>query len=514
MKQMNANKQSNSLIIPILIGIIAGICLGGFFPDLAQSIEFLGKLFINSLSMLIIPLVMTSIIVAVTSLGELRQLKNLGIKTIIYYLTTTAIAVVIGLIIVNLIQPGVVANETARITLRGGQVLEDIAYQLEEHKITLEQPSLLKQFNQNYKVILSDQNNIQGTIKPDKNVTNQQLSVEAWTDELGTIVTPKAQGAGVKIDLSIAQKVRGQENRSILAVLEEMIVGLLPKNIFQAMAENKVLPLIIFSLLLAGVLSNLGEIGTPAIRLSNSLNEAFLNIIHLILLAAPIGIAALIAGRLGAAGGFDGFATEFLSLSKFVITVVLGLTIHGLIILPLILLLMGKRPVQEYFNNMLPALTTAFSTASSSATLPLSLECAIENNRVSPTIVNFVLPLGATINMDGTALYEAVAAVFIAQIYGIQLSIGQEVLIVLTATLAAIGAAGIPQAGLVMLLIVLKAVDLPVEGISLILAIDWFVDRCRTTINVWGDAVGAAVIEQLEPKLATQKKLEWQNRLD
>ena len=496
---MNENKESKSLIIQILIAIVVGVCLGGFFPDFARSIEFLGKLFINSLSMLIIPLVMTSMIVAVTSLGDIRNLKNIGIKTIIYYLLTTAIAVTLGLIVVNAIQPGVVNNEADRVLLRGGQVLENVAYKIDNNNITIEAEKFRKEFDERYQVILSDQNDIRGIVKNRDNLANK-LTVAAWTDELGKEIEPNLQGSGLKVDLAIAGKVKGRENRSITDVLEEMIVGLLPRNIFQAMADNKVLPLIVFSLLFAGVLSTLGETGEPAIRLTNSLNEAFMKMIHLILLAAPIGIAALIAGRLGEAGGFTGFATEFLSLSKFVITVLLGLALHAFIVLPVILAWIGRRKIFKYANNMLPALTTAFSTASSSATLPMSIECAIENNRVPAPIVNFVLPLGATVNMDGTALYEAVAAVFIAQIYGIELSLGQEILILLTATLAAIGAAGIPQAGLVTLIIVLRSLDLPIEGISLILAIDWFLDRCRTTVNVWGDAVGAAVVQELEAK--------------
>lgn len=264
------------------------------------------------------------------------------------------------------------------------------------------------------------------------------------------------------------------------------------------MVDNDVLPLIVFSLLFGGVLTTLGEMGERVIRLVEGLNAAIMNIIDLILITAPIGIGALIAGRLGEAGGFTGFATEFASLSKYAFTVIFALLIHGLLVLPLILKFFSKRNPFSYIRRMLPALTTAFSTASSSATLPLSMECVIEKNRVCPRIANFVLPLGATINMDGTALYEAVAAVFIAQIYGIDLGFGQLVVIFLTATLAAIGAAGIPEAGLVTMVIVLRAVNIPIEGVSLILVIDWFLDRCRTTVNVWGDAVVAGVIDRLE----------------
>ncbi|MEM7555864.1 MAG: dicarboxylate/amino acid:cation symporter [Cyanobacteria bacterium P01_A01_bin.84] len=500
---MKNNQKTNSLIIPIIIGIIFGILIGGFLPNIAKSIQFIGTLFINSLSMLIIPLVMTSMIVAVTSMGDIRQLKRIGSKTIIYYLITTGISVLIGLIIVSIIQPGIVDNQDSRVLIRGGQVLDEVVYNIDENNIYIEKEQFRNKFDPGYKVILLDQNNIQGIIETPKASSQYSLNtltVKEWTNEKGEVATPKNQGRGLQIDLGIAQTVKGKEKRSITDVLEEMFVGLLPPNVFQAMAENKVLPLIVFSLFFAGVLSTLGEVSEPVISLINGLNEAFMKMIHVVLLAAPVGVGTLIAGRLGEAGGFSGFAAEFVSLGKYAIAVILGLAIHGLIILPLILKFMGRRKPVVYIKNMLPALTTAFSTSSSSATLPLSMECAIFNNRISPRIVNFVLPLGATVNMDGTALYEAVAAVFIAQIYGVNLSIPELIIVFLTATLAAIGAAGIPQAGLVTLVIVLKAVNLPVEGISLILVIDWFLDRCRTTVNVWGDAVGAAVIESSEDK--------------
>ena len=177
-----------------------------------------------------------------------------------------------------------------------------------------------------------------------------------------------------------------------------------------------------------------------------------------------------------------------------VVTVLSGLAVHFVVLLA-ILMLVARRGL-DYLVNMLRALLTAFGTASSSATLPLTMECAREN-KINPRAVQFVLPLGATVNMDGTALYEAAAVMFIAQAYGIDLGLGQQVIIFLTATLAAIGAAGIPEAGLVTMVIVLKAVGLPLEGTGLLLAVDWFLDRFRTSINVWGDAVGAAVLHRL-----------------
>ena len=234
------------------------------------------------------------------------------------------------------------------------------------------------------------------------------------------------------------------------------------------------------------------------IQVFDGVNQAIMKIVHVIIAFAPVGIFALIADRMGSSGGWSGFLPELVKLGWYSGTVISGLAIHGLVVLPLVLLLLGRRRVTPYARNQLPALSTAFSTASSSATLPLTIECVTEKNGVSKRVASFVLPLGATINMDGTALYEAVAAVFIAQAYGITMGPVEQVVIFLTATLAAIGAAGIPEAGLVTMVIVLRAVDLPIEGISLILVIDWFLDRCRTTVNVWGDAVGAAVIAKYE----------------
>ncbi|MFQ6098695.1 MAG: dicarboxylate/amino acid:cation symporter, partial [Armatimonadota bacterium] len=183
---------------------------------------------------------------------------------------------------------------------------------------------------------------------------------------------------------------------------------------------------------------------------------------------------------------------------KYAATVVGGLVFHGLVTLPLLLRLLGRRPPGRYARNVAPALLNAFATASSSATLPLTMQCVEQRNRISNRTASFVLPLGATINMDGTALYEAVAAIFIAQAFQVDLGPAHMVIVFLTATLASIGAAGIPEAGLVTMLIVLNAVGLPAEGIALILVIDWLLDRCRTTVNVWGDAVGAGVIETLQ----------------
>ena len=192
------------------------------------------------------------------------------------------------------------------------------------------------------------------------------------------------------------------------------------------------------------------------------------------------------------------FLAELAKIGKYVGTVISALLVHGLVVLPAVLFMTTRKNPFIYFKNVTPALTTAFSTASSSATLPVTIECAEENNKVSRKASLFVLPLGATVNMDGTALYESVAALFIAQMLGIHLGFGEQMIVFLTATLAAVGAAGIPEAGLVTLVMVLQSVGLPLEGIGMLLSVDWFLDRCRTTVNVWGDSIGASVVDKLE----------------
>ena len=408
-------KSPNTLLWAILSGIVFGTILGGNWPEAGHSVAFLGEVFLKALFVLVVPLVMSSIIVGVTSLGDVRRLGPLGGRAVLYFMTTTGIAVVIGLVLVLLIQPGTPG------------------------------------------------------------------SAESATSDMTTV----------------SERLVDKPD-SVPELLRTILTGLIPKNLFSAMANADVLPLIIFSLVFGGILTTVGERGRLVIQVVEGVNEAIMAMVHLLMWAAPVGIGALIAGRLGEAGGFSGFWPQLVQLSAYAGTVILGLLIHGLIVIPLLLHFIGKQNVITYARNIGTALTTAFSTSSSAATLPLTMEAVIEENKVSPRTARFVLPLGATINMDGTALYEAVAAVFIAQSYGIELGFAQTVIIVLTATLAAVGAAGIPEAGLVTMVIVLKSVNLPIEGIALILVIDWFLDRCRTTVNVWGDAAGSAVIDRLE----------------
>ncbi len=400
--------KANRFILPgILVGIVLGIYCGWYFGPQMLAIEFLGDLFMNALKAVIIPLIMASMIVGVTGLGDVRRVGKMGSYTLAYYVFTTSISVTIGLIVTNYFEPGV-----------GVSILE------------AEKPEVIE---------------------------GREFSIT------------------------------------------DLLVGMIPDSIFGAMANNDVLAVIVCTLIFAGVLTTIGDAGKPVIKFFEGLNAAMMKIVHLIMLFAPIGIFALVASILGEKGGGEAVWAELVKIGKFVYTVLIGLAIHGMIILPMILLFVARKRVFPYLRNMLSALGTAFSTDSSAATLPMTIDCVENKNKVSPKVGSFVLPIGATINMDGTALYEAAAAIFIAQAYGVDLQLSQQLLIFLTATLASVGAAAIPHAGLITMVIVLQAVDLPLEGIGLVFTVDWFLDRCRTTVNVWGDSIGAATIERLAP---------------
>ena len=401
-------KKNNTLLYLMLIGISMGGLCGWVFGKEMLVVDWIGEMFLDTLKMLVIPLIVSSMIVGITGLGDIRKVGKAGTITLVYFLSTSGIAVIAGIIVVNIMQPG--------------------------------------------------------------------LGVELTTD--------------------IPEKVAGKESIGITDILESFVTP----NLFESMAKMEILPIIMFSLVFGGVLTTLGEKGKLVISVFDGINIAIMKIVHLVMYFAPLGVFALVSSKLGAAGGGDLFLAELLKIGKFAVTVILGLMIHALITLPAILYFVAKQNPLTYFKNMSAALTTALSTASSAATLPVTIECVEEENKISRRTTLFVIPLGATVNMNGTALYESIAAIFIAQMVGIHLGLGDQVLIFLTATLAAIGAAGIPEAGLVTMVIVLQAVGLPLEGIGMLLSIDWFLDRLRTSVNVWGDSIGAAVVDRLEGK--------------
>lgn len=298
-------------------------------------------------------------------------------------------------------------------------------------------------------------------------------------------------GDGVELEgLEVSEEVEAAAE----AGWEHLPLSLVSESLLGAMVELELLPVIVFAIAFAAVLTTVGEVGEPVRAFFAGANAVMLKLVRVVMLFAPVGVFGLVGARFGGAGD----PGELMAgLGAYMATVVLGLAVHALVVLPLILRLLGGRPPHRYAMGMGPALLTAGATASSSATLPVTLECVTDNNRVSPKAASFVLPIGSTVNMDGTALYEAVVAVFVAQAVGVDLTFAQQLTVMVTATLAAIGAAGIPEAGLVTMVIVLKAVDLPVDAIGTIVVVDWFLDRLRTATNVWGDSVGAAVISRV-----------------
>ncbi len=308
-------------------------------------------------------------------------------------------------------------------------------------------------------------------------------------------------------DSDVAEKIGEEQEgrrttlgRAFVSLLEQLI----PSNIIKEMADGRTLPIIVFALMLGLALAAGGEVTNPAIRFFDGLFDAIMRLVLIIIWITPLGVFLLMTYTVGSIG----LNTLVGPITKYIAVVLTGLAIHGFIVLPIVLTLFTRRNPFRFMWQMRKALMTAFGTDSSSATLPVTLETAEHEGGCSKKAANFVLPLGSTINMDGTALYEAVAVVFLFQLYGIELGFTELLVVVITATLAAVGAAGIPSAGLIMMVIVIRAVntslgdpakELPLEAIGVIIGVDRIVDMCRTTVNVWGDAVGAKIITKLAP---------------
>jgi proton glutamate symport protein len=391
----------------ILIALVLAVLFSLFFTGYVEYVTWIGDLFLRALKMIIVPLILTSIISGVANIGGASNLGKLGLKTLTYYLVTSLFAIIVGLTMVNLIQPGVGAD-------------------------------------------LGFQKNVQ---------------------ELGSSGN-----------------------------LGNILLRLVPTNIFDALARADMLAIIFFSILFGYFITKVNDnYKNPLINLVNAGFEVMMKLTSFIIKFAPIGIFGIVVGVVAEQAGDKAALFGIVQrLGLYMSTVLLGLIFHAFITLPLILRFYGKVNPWLHFKAMTTPLLTAFSTSSSSATLPLTIEAVEDEVGVSNKISSFVLPLGATVNMDGTALYEFVAAIFIAQAYGIHLGFVQQFVVVFTALLASIGAAGIPMAGLVMITVVLTSVGLPLEGVGLILAVDRILDMCRTTVNVWSDSCGTAVIAKSE----------------
>ena len=404
------------ILIALCFAVVTGLFLDQSFSVFGISflavLVFFGTLFLNALKMLIVPLVMASIITGMMSL-KADTLGRLGTKTVLYYATTSLVAILIGLFFVNLLQPGIIDGEPAR--------------------------------------------NI--------------IGLSAQTDEVVSQVGDK--GA---------------------ADVAEVLLRMVPPNIVTAAANGQMLGLIFFSLIFGFFVSKLkGSSAQVHKDFWQGLLEIMMMMTNLVMKFAPIGVYALVT-KVIMISGVEAFAP----LALFFITVLLALAAHMLLFLPAILRYIARVSPAKHAKAVLPALLTAFSTSSSSATLPITMDCVEVRAGVSNQVTGFTLPLGATINMDGTALYECVAAMFIAQAYGISLDITTQFTIVLVALLTSVGVAGIPSASLVAITIILAAIGLPLEGIGLILVVDRVLDMCRTAVNVFSDTCAAVTIARLE----------------
>jgi len=447
-----SSPKENWLTLATFAGVIVGIALGIGLKEVKEQwskreaelyVGFLGNIFLNMLKCIIIPLVIPSLITAIGSMN-LSLSGKVGLRAVIFYFSTTILAVILGIILVVTIRPG--DGNVEGVDDEAGEkrnvTTADTLMDLIRNSFP---PNIMQATLQQYKTII---------IYPgEKNITDPKTNLTIYPDDKYTWNFGKYWSD-----------------------------------------SSNLLGLIVFSIVTGIAIAACGEDGEPLLKFFESVSIVMMKITTWIIHLAPIGVCFLVAQQMLE---MKDLAAEFEKLGWYFLTVILGLAIHGFIVLPLIFTVICRKLPFRYIKNMLAALTTAWGTASSSATLPVTMNCLEEKNGVDPKISRFVLPIGATINMDGTALYEAVAALFIAQMYGVTASLPQILAISITATAASIGAAGIPQAGLVTMVMVLETVGLPSQAVSMILTIDWLLDRFRTAINVMGDSIGAGIVYHL-----------------
>ncbi|RCW90608.1 dicarboxylate/amino acid:cation symporter [Winogradskyella arenosi] len=456
----------------IIIGMVLGILWALLSSTMGWSaftinwIDPFGTIFINLLKLIAVPLVLFSIIGGVANIGDPKSLGRMGGKTLGIYLLTTIMAISLGLVLVNVFKPGKLIDEQSRIDNR---ISYEIWADSEGHEI---------------------KDGINYLQKPEFFERAQEIS------ELSKSQLKEA---------SVADKMETVKSRKETTPLQPLI-DIVPSNFFHSLSNNGLMLQIIFFAIFFGVclLFIPTEQSLPVLNLVNGVNEVFLKMVDIVMQGAPFFVFALLAGVVSKMAGDDiGKVVEiFKGLSWYSLTVLLGLLLMIFVIYPLILKLFVKKvPYKGFFKAMSPAQTLAFSTSSSAATLPVTMECVEENLGVNKKISSFVLPIGATVNMDGTSLYQAVAVIFLAQMHMIDLTIGQQVTVVLTATLASVGSAAVPSAGLVMLIIVLSSVGLNPAWIAIIFPVDRILDMFRTVVNVTGDATVCSIIADGEDML-------------
>lgn len=458
------------IIIGLILGVIWALISSsmGWTEFTLNWIDPFGDIFIRLLKLIAVPLVLFSIIQGVANIGDGSKLGRLGLKTLTAYLITTIFAITIGLTLVNIVQPGSKISEEQRTDNR-------ISYEL-----------------------WATNNNVE--IADNKRVLNDLTNAQKqkYEQELILLEDERAANSGVKDKLEKADKQRGSGPLQFL-------VDMVPTNFITAMNKPAMLQIIFFAIFFGVVLLFIErKKAEPVIAFIDGVNEVFIKMVDVIMQAAPFFVFALLAGKIAEIAGDDPSKVIgiFKSLAWYSMVVVAGLATMIFIVYPLIVVLVTRKiSYTDFFKSIGPAQLLAFSTSSSAATLPVTLDCVRENLKVSEDITNFVLPIGATINMDGTSMYQAIAVIFLAQLHGVDLSVAQQLTIVLTATLASIGSAAVPSAGLVMLILVLESVGLPGSWIAIIFPVDRILDMCRTTVNVTGDAAVSTIIAHSENEL-------------
>lgn len=390
-----SREKSLKLLYAIIIAVILGIAAGWFMGEDALIFSWMGTLWLNALKMVVVPLIIAAIITGISSLGDVRKLGRPGFATLVYFIVSTMLAALTGMVLAEIIAPG-----------------------SDFHLIPTE------------------------------------------------------------TDLNL-------ETRS----LGDVLLGLISPNIVASAANLELLQLIIFAVIFGAALTVTGEKGKTVSVFFEGLNNIMMIIVGWIMMLSPFGVFGLVSTPIAEAGGGAAILETFAAVGAYMITVLCGLLLFAAI-----LFFISRRGF-SYLRDMFPALITAFSTSSSSATVPLSMDCA-QSHGLHKSAVRFVIPLGSTVNMNGTAVYQGVAVIFLSQVYGVDIGLSDYFLVAMAASLAAIGSAGIPQGGHVMTLMLFSIAGIPAEGFGLIIAVDWILDRFRTTLNVWGDLVGAGIIDR------------------
>lgn len=463
--------------IPLHWKVISGIVLGAVYAWLSITFEWnqftiyyikpLGDIFINVLKLIAVPMVLFSVILGVTSLKDINKLGKMGLKTLGLYVGTTMLAVTVGLVLVNLIKPGEAQDDNIRSRNR-------ISYE-----------------------VWRDANGIQKL--DDVDLSND----EAYAEVKQTLMSGK-QETNAWVEDKISKAESEKQNKKEFGPLKP-VVDVVPTNIFQALADMSMLQIIFFAIFFGLVLVMIEPAkAEPVIKLVDGLNEVFVQMIWVVMKAMPIFVFALMAGQIVKAAGTD--PDRFFELLDFLwrysLVVVIGLLFMIFVFYPLLVTTVIK-PLRygRFMSGIRDAQVTAFSTSSSVATLPVTINSVHNKLGVSERTSSFVLPIGATVNMDGTSLYQAVAVVALAQFHMVDLTIAQQLTIIVTATLASIGAAAVPSAGLVLMIIVLESVGLNPAWIALIFPVDRILDMFRTVVNVTGDATVSSIVAHSEGEL-------------